>query len=442
MTDNLVTNTTLETVLIQVRNESDTPTGGLKDWVTNASWECFAVGFFGLGEDYCLKVIQKGMSDCTKKLKNLRTQPESNDKPVKRDKLTKERNLLVWIASTVKTVFGILKEIPDYKVKNLPKGDNLVILRAKLTFISKHFKGASLKLPPFDGLDASWVLWKEQTFSVMSAVGLDQLCSLNLSEQTDEDKRMIEALVRYDYWVGSALRGVLVKSRVSSIMLPKEGPVLASKIWAKLVGFFECESAKTYKSSTIAARVQTCRFKNIGELESGYNRHVRDCNYLVAIGQASVKQAAHYLINSFSGISSMGSVTTDSVDGVHNFFRNKTLEIDAGGRFKSKFESNDPKESKTGARKARRIVSSQKGSEAKNDFPVPRETYMKLTPSEKTYVKNHKQLPESAKRRFESNEAEGSDHEDMRSEKPHEGSTSGGSKKQKTKGKVLESVKD
>ena len=80
---------------------------------------------------------------------------------------------------------------------------------------------------------------------------------------------MVEALVRYDYWVGSALRGVLVKSRVSSIMLPKEGPILASKIWAKLVGFFECESAKTYKKSTVATRVHACHFKNVGELESG-----------------------------------------------------------------------------------------------------------------------------------------------------------------------------
>ena len=103
-----------------------------------------------------------------------------------------------------------MKEILDYKVKNLPKGNNLVILHAKLTFNSKHFKGASLKLPPFDGLNASWVLWKEQTFSVMSAVGLDQLCALDLLSQSEEDKRMVEALVRYNYWVGSALRGVLV----------------------------------------------------------------------------------------------------------------------------------------------------------------------------------------------------------------------------------------
>ena len=93
----------------------------------------------------------------------------------------------------------------------------------------------------------------------MSAVGLDQLCALDLSSQTEEDKRMVEALVRYDYWVGNALRGVLVKSRVSSIMLPKEGPILASKIWAKLVGFFECESAKTYKTSTVATRVHVDR---------------------------------------------------------------------------------------------------------------------------------------------------------------------------------------
>ena len=88
------------------------------------------------------------------------------------------------------------------------------------------------------------------------------------------------------------------------------------------------------------------------------------------------------------------------------------LEIDAGGRFMSKAE-NDPKESKTGTRKARRMVSNQKVSEAKNDLPVPCEMYMKLTNSEKTYVKNHKELPESTKCHFESIETEGSDHEDM-----------------------------
>ena len=111
----------------------------------------------------------------------------------------KEKRLLVWTASIVKTVFGILKEIPDYKMKNLPKGNNLVILHVKLTFISKYFKGTSLKSSPFDGLGASWVLWKEQIFSIMSAVGLDQLCALDLSSQTEEDKRIVEALVLYDY---------------------------------------------------------------------------------------------------------------------------------------------------------------------------------------------------------------------------------------------------
>ena len=142
----------------------------------------------------------------------------------------KEKRLLLRTASITKTVFGILKEITDYKVKNLPKGNNLVILHKKLTFVSKHFKGTSLKLPPFDEIDASWVIWKKQTFSVMSAVGLDQLYALDLSSQTDEDKRMVEGLVRNDYWVESALWGVLVKSRILSIMLPKEGPILASNI--------------------------------------------------------------------------------------------------------------------------------------------------------------------------------------------------------------------
>ena len=78
----------------------------------------------------------------------------------------------------------------------------------------------------------------------MSAVGLDQLCLLDPSSQTNEDKRMVEALIYYDYCVGNALQSVIVKSRVSSIMIPKEGPVLASEIWAKLLGFFECEAEK------------------------------------------------------------------------------------------------------------------------------------------------------------------------------------------------------
>ena len=61
---------------------------------------------------------------------------------------------------------------------------------------------------------------------------------------------------------------------------------------------------------------------------------------------------------------------------------------------------------------------------------------MKLSYSEKTYVKNHKELPESTKRRFETIEAEGSNKENMQTEKEHEGSISGGLKKQKTKGKA------
>ena len=97
-------------------------------------------------------------------------------------------------------------------MENLPKGCNLVMLHAKLVFISKHFKGASLKLPPFDGLDGSWVSWKEQTFSILSAVGLDQLCTSHPDSMEGDDKRMVEALIHHDYWVGSALRGVLVKS--------------------------------------------------------------------------------------------------------------------------------------------------------------------------------------------------------------------------------------
>ena len=130
---------------------------------------------------------------------------------------------------------------------------------------------------------------------------------------------MVDTLVCYDYWVGSAQKGI-------------------------------------YKVSTILSRIQICRFKNVGKLESGYNWHTCDCNYLVAIGQASEKQAAHYLVNNFSRIRSMGSMTVDSIDKVHNFVRNKTLEIDAGERFSSKSENN-PKESKTGTREARCAVS-------------------------------------------------------------------------------------
>ena len=52
--------------------------------------------------------------------------------------LSKEKHFSVWAASTLKTIFGILKQISDYKVENLPKGGNLVILHTKLTFIGKN----------------------------------------------------------------------------------------------------------------------------------------------------------------------------------------------------------------------------------------------------------------------------------------------------------------
>ena len=170
-----------------------------------------------------------------------------------------------------------------------------MILYTKLTLISNHFRGAILKLPLFNGLCGSWVLWKEQTFSSMSAVGLDQLCALDQTSMMEEDKRIDDTLVHNDYWVGSALKGALVKSCILSITLPKEGLVLASKIWAKLVGFFGCDW------------------------------HACDCEYLVSIGQASEKQAAHNLANSFSGISFMGITIIDSIDDIHKFVRNKIL---------------------------------------------------------------------------------------------------------------------
>ena len=56
--------------------------------------------------------------------------------------------------------------------------------------------------------------------------------------------------------------------------------VLASEICTKLVGFFECESADAYRAPTVVSRVHMFRFKNIGKLESGYNQHTCDCNYL------------------------------------------------------------------------------------------------------------------------------------------------------------------
>ena len=429
MTGKLVTDANLYEVLTQVCDNQEYPDKAIERFIEKFEWQCRSEGFFSMGHDQCLQLVHKRIKGLEKKA-NKTSESGVAENP---DKRRKEMHFVVWAAGIAKTVFGILKEIPDYRVENLPKGCNLVTLHAKLVFISKHFRGASLKLPPFDGLDKSWVPWKEQTFSILSAVGLDQLCAVNPDSMEEDDKRMVEALIRHDYWVGSALRGVLVKSRVSSIMVPKEGPILASKIWNKLVGHFECESAKTYKASAVATRVQTCRFKTVGELEAGYHKHVRDCNYLVSIEQASEKQAAHYLINSFSGISSMGSMAADKIDEVHIFVRNKTLEIDAGGRFKV-ISDNEPKESKASTRKARRMSSDEQGSDAKEGYPVPRETYLKLTNAEKKYVKNHKVMPDSAKRRLNLFETEGSDPEEkLPSKQMKGGSTFGGPKNQVSK---------
>ena len=113
--------------------------------------------FFSMGHDHCLTFIHKRVKSLEKKI----TKPTKSEGPKNCEKSRKEMHFVVWTAGITKTIFGILKEIPDYKVGNLPKGCNLVMLHAKLVFISKHFKGASLKLPPFDGLDGSWVSWKE-----------------------------------------------------------------------------------------------------------------------------------------------------------------------------------------------------------------------------------------------------------------------------------------
>ena len=63
---------------------------------------------------------------------------------------------------------------------------------------------------------------------------------------------------------------------------------------------------------------------------------------MVAIGKASEKQAAHVLINSFSGISSMGNTTVYLIYQVHNFVRNKILETDTTSR-RSKKQKNKGK---------------------------------------------------------------------------------------------------
>ena len=104
------------------------------------------------------------------------------------------------------------------------------------------------------------------------------------------------------------------------------------------------------------------------------------------------------------------------------------LEIDAGGNFRSRSET-ETKESKTGTRKARHIVSNQKGSEAKDYLPVPHEIHMKLTNPEKMYIKNHKELSKSVKCCFKSIKVEVSDPNPIPTKKQHEWSASGGSKK-------------
>ena len=159
MTENLVTNTTLEKVLLQVLDGDDHfPNVELQNWDSYLRWECYVEGFFRLGEEYRLKLIQNGIILREKKARKIKEKSKSEKQLIDHDALMKEKRLLVWTANIAKIVFGILKEVPDYKVKNLPKGDNLVTPHRKLTSISKYFKGTSLKFPPFDGINVSWVL--------------------------------------------------------------------------------------------------------------------------------------------------------------------------------------------------------------------------------------------------------------------------------------------
>ena len=111
MTENLVTNTTLEKVLNQVRDDNDQILNGeFRKQVPYLSWECYTEGFFGLGEDYCLKLIQTGLKRWKKKSRKDREKDKSEDQPVDHKALMKEKHFLVWTTSTVKTVFGILFE--------------------------------------------------------------------------------------------------------------------------------------------------------------------------------------------------------------------------------------------------------------------------------------------------------------------------------------------
>ena len=112
MTENLVTNTTLERALNQVRDEDDQLLNGeFKKQVPYLSWECYTEEFFGLGEECCLKLIQTGLKHWKKKSRKDKGKAKSEDQPVDHKALMKEKRFLVWTTSTVKTVFGILKEI-------------------------------------------------------------------------------------------------------------------------------------------------------------------------------------------------------------------------------------------------------------------------------------------------------------------------------------------
>ena len=71
MTKNLVTNTMFEEVLIQVMDGNHHFTKEeVQKQVSILDWECSVEGFFGLGEEYCLLLIQKGMKAWEKKAEN------------------------------------------------------------------------------------------------------------------------------------------------------------------------------------------------------------------------------------------------------------------------------------------------------------------------------------------------------------------------------------
>ena len=88
------------------------------------------------------------------------------------------------------------------------------------------------------------------------------------------------------------------------------------------------------------------------------------------------------------------------------------------------------------------MLSNDQGSDAKDEQPVPYEMYMKHTNTEKNYMKNYKEMPESAECCLELIKTEGSDPEgNVPAEKVQGGSASRGSKKQGSKAQPTSKAK-